>query len=222
MKRPGHRSLRGLLVAAAAALVLPVACGLPTDHSPRAIDTAEVPDLVTPSTGPQTTQAGPGAPTAKLYYVKGSTLLAVTKAVKSTDPASVLRLLLTGLTAKEKASGLITYVPPRTRLLRASLAGNGTLLIDLSKDINTITGQNAKTAYAQLVFTATSLRGVERVRFDTEGSAVAVPTDEANQEIVDQASYNNPYQVVGGGPSGTSSGTSTTVATGVRPAPTSN
>jgi hypothetical protein len=55
------------------------------------------------------------------------------------------------------------------------------------------------------------------VRFATEGERVAVPTDAGTEFVVDRASYNTPYQVVGGGTP--ASGPSTTVSVGVPPVP---
>jgi hypothetical protein len=212
----GRRACVAVVVLAVGLLV--VGCGLPTDHRPRLIDPEQIPDLLSPNNGPSTTQAAPGAPVAQLFYVREGGLVGVNRRVnEGVEPAAVLRLLLTPLTSTEKAQGYTTLIPPRTRLLKAVLGRDQILTIDLSKEINSIGGQNAKTAYAQLVFTATALDGVQAVRFATEGSPVAVPTDSGTQFLVDRASYNTPYQVVGGG--SPASGPSTTAAVGVPPVP---
>jgi hypothetical protein len=208
----------GIAVVGLAVGLLVVGCGLPTDHRPRVIEPAQIPDLLSPNNGPSTTQAAPGAPVAQLFYVKDGGLVGVNRRVnQGVEPAAVLRLLLTPLTTSEKAQGYTTLIPPRTRLLKAVLGRDQILTIDLSKEINSIGGQNAKTAYAQLAFTAIDLSDVQAVRFATEGEPVAVPTDVGPQFLVDRASYNTPYQVVGGGTP--EAGPSTTVAVGVPPVP---
>jgi hypothetical protein len=213
----GHRGA-GVAVVVLAVALLVVGCGLPTDHRPRAIDPEQIPDLLSPNNGPSTTEAAPGAPVAQLFYVKDGGLVGVKRRVnQGVEPAAVLRLLLTPLTPSEKAQGYTTLIPPRTRLLKAVLGRDQILTIDLSNEINGVGGQNAKTAYAQLAFTAIDLADVQAVRFATEGERVAVPTDAGTEFVVDRASYNTPYQVVGGGTP--ASGPSTTVSVGVPPVP---
>ena len=197
------------------------ACGLPTDHRPRAIDPSQLPDILQPTTGPTTTVASPGAPVAQIFYVntKLGTLVSLNRRVnQGAKPAAVLRLLLlTPLSSREKAMGLSTLIPPRTQLLGATLDGSGTLTVNLSKEIDSIVGQNQKTAYAQLVFTATAIDGVERVRFLTDGTLVEVLTDDGPQPVIDHALYNNPYQIGDGG--GSTDGPSTTIGGAVPPVP---
>lgn len=178
--------------------LLAVACSLPADSKPRAIDRSAVADL-NPSTTVQPATTPPlGAPTIELYLFRDNSLTKIARRTNTgRDINSVLNQLLDGTTDEERADGYTTFIPPQTRLLRVQVSSNNTLVIDLSKEMDSVGGSTSKAAYAQLVFTATALPNVSQVQFRTEGNPVAVPTDNGNVPIADRTSYNMPY-VVGG------------------------
>jgi hypothetical protein len=175
-----HSRVWPMLAVAVGAMTFLAACGLPTDSAPRAIARDKVPfSLLSPSPTSQGVQVGESA--LQLYFVDGDRLRAVTRHVTDNSPQAALDALVRG--PMETESALKGAIPPETRVLRADVDGEGTLTVVLTKDILSVTGPLQKTAFAQLVYTATGLDPVRQVRFrvaDADGSNeqdVSPPTD---------------------------------------------
>ncbi len=205
--KPCHRASWLVCGAALAALgALLVGCALPTDARPRTIADSAVADLNPSTTDVPATTAEPGAPTIRLYLFRNNTLVGIDRRTNDgRDANTVLAQLLTSPNEDERASGYTTYIPPQTRLLRLQLATDGTITIDLSKEIDSVGGSTSKAAYAQLVFTATALPGVSNVQFRTEGKPVSVPTDDGNIPRASRRNYHTPFLVAGAATNATSS-----------------
>ena len=161
----------GVAVLLALGLTL-AGCGVPMDGTPHSLETT-VPSTSSP--GP-TAQPAPGSSAGpKVYFVAsdspqgGERLQPVRRDVDST-PNSVLRALLTGLTGDDQDRRLQTYIPVGTTLVEATLA-DGTLTVDLSDAFFDAKGEQQIKAVAQIVYTATGLPQVERVRLLVDGQA---------------------------------------------------
>jgi hypothetical protein len=106
------------------------------------------------------------------------------------DLAEVLESLATGPTAGEQAAGIGSAVPAGLRLAVLRLA-DGRVEIDLRGEVaHPDVGQNALFA-AQIVLTATSVPGVERVGLSREGQPVrpVLPGGELAASDVGRADY---------------------------------
>jgi hypothetical protein len=162
-------------VATAAAFV--AACGGPGGgSSPNPTATATV--TPTPSASPSPTTAPTATPSAtttlSLYFLRGEELgVAERRVPVTTKPATAaLEALLAGPTPAEKAAGLTSAVPSRTRLLGLSIDGT-TARVDLSAQFAAGGGSLSMQArVAQVVYTLTRFKTVETVTFMLEGSAV--------------------------------------------------
>jgi hypothetical protein len=195
---------RPLLVVALGASIVIGSCGLPADSAPRVIAEDKVPfNLLGPSTTAQGNEVG--GDQVKLYFVDGDRLRAVDRRiVADATPQLVLDALLRGPATDDSgttssgatAPAMLTgAIPPETRVLRADLQDD-TLTVVLTKEILSVTGPLQKIAFAQMVYTATALRGVSQVRFrvaDADGSHeqdVEPPTDTgANQGTLTRSDY---------------------------------
>lgn len=181
----------------AAALVVMVAlvatlasCGLPTDHQPRAIPRHDVRDLLTPTSAPTNGSAQAAGVTIRLYFLCGQRISEVLANATGDDPRSVLDAELAGPNDSLKFSGYSTYLPTGTRIFSLDLSPSGVLHVQLSKEMDALSGVSARNAYAQLVFAATGTAGVKQVSFETtNGTAVEVPTDSASKKTVSRADY---------------------------------
>jgi spore germination protein GerM len=162
-----------------------VGCGIPTDDSPRAISSENVPDDVADdTTEPTPSQSTVSAP---IYLVQSSEdprLAPVQRPVPSgspgagPDPAAVLETLLTATAnPQERAAGITNLIPEDTHQASQPELTGGTLEVDLTSGIFDVEGENQRAAFGQIVCTANGLAGVNSVRFLVEGEPRNIPTD---------------------------------------------
>jgi spore germination protein GerM len=163
------RTRRGFVavVTAALGLLVVASCGVPTDAQPRDIEQppAEVPRE---DVAAATTDNGP-----RVYFLitpegqQNDMLAAVTRAV-GTEPAVVLEQLFKGV-SPEEATRLRTAIPNDTQLISSEVHPDGTLIVNVSDAFFKSTGDLQIKAVAQIVFTATELSGVQRVKIEVDG-----------------------------------------------------
>jgi spore germination protein GerM len=186
--RHPHRLGRALL---ALALLLGVtACGLSPNERPREIATADLPaDLATPSTSTSVpTTVSPTSAAVTIYYLvqdNGVTRLrGVTREVAdATRPRDRLVALLAPPTPEEQAAGVLTSIPADTILLDSEIVeADQELVVDLSRSLFDVQGQELRNAFAQLVWTATELEGVRRVRFLVDGQEFRAPDEDGIEQ----------------------------------------
>lgn len=172
----------GAAVAAVAALLAAGACGVPLDDEPRAITRVTQPSATTPQT-----VVAPTGQALTVYYLDEGTL---EPALYDVEEEPTLDDALRFLLSSSPPEGLISRIAPDTTL-RGVVRDGDLAIIDLSSDI-AVGGPNEKEAFAQLVFTATAIPGVERVSFAIAGEGVRAPTDNANLDVVTAEDYGPP------------------------------
>ena len=115
--------------------------------------------------------------TASVYFVRAegvaNTLQAVPRRVegRTTEArlAGAMRELLAGPTPQEQQAGLLTVIPRGTRLRGVRLE-NGTVVVDLSGDVESGGGSSSMLGRLwQIVYTATQLPQLPRVRILIDG-----------------------------------------------------
>jgi hypothetical protein len=178
----------GLAVAAVLLVVGAVSCGLRQDDQPRLIARESLPSVLfqknpgTSTTAPQT----PSTQTFELYLVRADdeSLVDVPTPIqppaRAADlPRTVLNQLVTNppVTADFKSK-----IAPTTSVLHAEQHDN-VLDVDLSGDFATVEGPGLRLAVAQIVFTATSIPGIDFVRFSIDDQPKAVPVDDRSADI---------------------------------------
>jgi germination protein M len=111
--------------------------------------------------------AAPQAATVRLAFLQGEQVVYVER--PGSTVAAALRALLAGPTTTEKAQGIKSQIPSRTPLRRVSVV-RGVATVDLG--IRFASGSSAESLtarVAQLVLTATRVRGVRAVRLLVKG-----------------------------------------------------
>jgi spore germination protein GerM len=111
---------------------------------------------------------------AELRLVKVNRKLAV-----SNSPLiDCLNALLAGPTAEERRRGLISCVPPNTRLISARV-NNNTVILNFNEEFRYITlgREGAAAQLQQIVWTATEFPNVQNVQIQIEGSTVDFLTE---------------------------------------------
>jgi spore germination protein GerM len=185
-----HRARRGLVLVVVVALLAALgACGVAENDEPHVIAANEVPPgLLDAGPSTSTSVASPTVQAVTVYYViqegEAVRLQGVTREVERADRArDRLVALLTPPTAEEARAGITSSIPPDTELLETELnEADNELVIDLSDSLFDIQGQGLRNAFAQLVWTATELPGVERVRFRADGEEFRAPDEEGVEQ----------------------------------------
>jgi spore germination protein GerM len=175
-------------VLAGSALYL-AACGIPTDHAPRTMARDAVPAALAPR-GTTTTVEPGSAVSVTLYLIAttgGSQMLQpVTVQVQDAPNAKDLALTaLQQLIEDQPATSATTakyanLVPTSLKILGAKLDG-GVLSLDLSS-LDGVQNNQQRLVFAQVVFTATGISGINAVRFSLNGQPAQVQTDTATSQ----------------------------------------
>jgi spore germination protein GerM len=163
------------------------ACGVPIDESPRAIGRSTIDAETEVERQTPTTSDSPHARKVTAYFLRNEKLVPVEFSV---DGSPSLADALTFATSEPPDDSYNTSIPAGTSILSVEVV-DGVATINLTPEINDISGQAQKLAYAQLVFTAFSFRQLDAVRFEVDGKAVDTPTDNGNRESVTRADYVN-------------------------------
>ena len=182
-----RRPAAGLLVVALLGLV--AGCGLSAESEPHAIDTKDLPkDLLDANAGTSTTQLGTATATVTVYLLErtGETtrLAPVEREVEDpTQAGDRLDALLRPTTDAEQARGLISSIPTDTVLLNTELnQAEQELVVDLSGALFDVQGKELANAFAQIVWTATEIEGVRKVRFKVDGEPYRAPNAEGIEQ----------------------------------------
>lgn len=178
---------RASVVAALAAVVLVLAagCGVPMDREPRPISQT----TVAPAATVPTTVAASDAPTVAVYFLNEDRLEARDYPVDG--DAALSDALGFVLGAPPEDSSLRTSVPPDTRLRGVQVDG-GLATIDLTGEVDDVSGPTQKEAFAQIVFTALGFDEVQEVSFQVDGKPIDAPTDDGNVAVISAANYEPP------------------------------
>ncbi|MDO8391840.1 MAG: GerMN domain-containing protein [Actinomycetota bacterium] len=146
------------------------ACGISSDSEPRDIAPADqLPLGIGTDTG-----AGAATGTAKVYLLgpevlgQATTLQAVARDVNET-PTQLLTALFAGPNSGELDQQLRTALPTGLSLLSTQVRA-GVLVIDVSKDLQQLSGQALISAVAQIVFTCAELSIARPVKILVEGA----------------------------------------------------
>jgi hypothetical protein len=170
--------------AAAVLLAVPLllaACGVPTGGPPETIPATEVPAALTAPSPPAapTEAAPPAVDQPRLYFVGAEEVLVprgrdVPGATIADRLGALLDELAAGPTSTERGGQLATALPLDVRLSVAGLH-DGTATLAIDGDGDSPGGRDSRRAVAQLVLTATSLAGVDRVLLTRDGAPVEAP-----------------------------------------------
>jgi hypothetical protein len=172
-------------------------CGVPAGGDPQPIPSSEVPyGLAEPSpsrTAPST--AAPVESPSQIFLLSAEeVLVGVPREAEGTTVrqrlADLLAQLEAGPSAAEREEQLATLLTPEVRLSLTELSDR-TATIDLGLPTGAPSGGAGRRAVAQLVLTATSLRGVDAVQLTIGGDPVEapLPTGELTSAPLTAADY---------------------------------
>ncbi|MEO9151998.1 MAG: GerMN domain-containing protein [Lapillicoccus sp.] len=183
---PIRRRFLTALLAVGGSLLLLSGCGLPAGGEAQRVAPEEVPYGLLASPPTATTTAAPDSPTtsATIYLVDDKQLL-VPVSVQVNDTTlhplvqALLNRLAVGPTDRERARGVLTDLGPGASLTVRSIR-DGTAYIELQVAVQDPSPGRLPVAIGQVVLTATSVVGVDRVSFvQADGTTVNVPAPPA-------------------------------------------
>jgi len=174
------------IVGAVLTLLALASCGVPIDDDPRAIGRSTISSDTEELRQTPTTSDSPGARQVSVYFMRNESIASVSFPV---DGLPTLAEVL-AFTVGEPPDGYNTAIPSGTAILSAEVSDD-VAAIDVTPDINNISGQAQKQAYAQLAFTAFSFADVDTIRFSVGGNPVDAPTDNGNRESVRPGDYDD-------------------------------
>lgn len=172
----GVRGRGGPASAALAALVLAAACGVGPQGTPVRISAEDVPADLRVTGGSTTTSSPEDTRRVEVFLVANRGLVGVGREVPADEPLlqGTLDALAAGPTTAEAASGLRSALPAEGRIDAGKVDGR-VATVDLPSSFVELTPAEQGAALAQLVYSATTVSGVDAVRFTVGGKPVAVP-----------------------------------------------
>jgi len=185
-------------------VALAAGCGLSTNDEPERIGSGSAIDEPAPPPAAPTVAGSPsrgaGTGTIRVWFVEtvsdsSAQLVAVER--QATNPSSaeqrLLALIREGPTEYEHEDlDFVSHVPNDTDLGDVEIRSNGVLSVELSDNFYDRRGQEAIFAFAQVVFTATEMDGVDRVQFraETRGSLPVDGTGQSQDGPLGRSDYN--------------------------------
>lgn len=169
-------------------------CGLPADDEPRLVASEDAPVDLAPSTVSPETTAAAGADRVEIFFIdtEADRLRRVTRSVAAVSPETAIGALLQGPMDGDP-TGLTSNIPSGTQLISAERLEGNVLVLDLGpagqEGIQGVQAEAQTRAFAQLVYTATALDGVARVRFRVEGVPIDARTDGPAKAEVNRDDY---------------------------------
>ena len=188
---PGRRARAGVaaaIVAIAALVGIGVAaCGVPIDDEPRPIAQT----TIAPTDDAPTTIAGTDGAEVSVYFLHGDSLERQGYPVEGEPTLRAALDFVLDPPAEGLSDELRSSVPPDTGLNSVEVS-DGVAVIDLTSEINDVSGEAQKEAFAQIVFTTLAFPEIASVRFLVDGKAIDAPTDDGNRSIVTADNYDEP------------------------------
>jgi spore germination protein GerM len=160
--------------AAAVALLVTCACGIPAEQSANRIDDESVPFGLLSSAPPGSPSADTGRRALSVYFVRDDRLVAVERRVDGApDAAQALSMLVNGPTQEEQDADIGTNTADLP-LAVAPSQRPGVVTVDLARRVTELPSRVQTVALGQIVYTLAELPGVDAVAFTVDGEPVDV------------------------------------------------
>ena len=190
-----RRAWVALAIALVTLVALGTGCGIQPDTRPRSLAADEVPygllDEGPPLPSPSTSVPPVDQVNVAVYFLLGERLQPAPRALPDPPtPGRVVNTLLEGPTDEEAVSGLRTAINPTTQA-SVTRPTPEIVAVDLTPDFAAVPGLEQRLAIAQIVFTATGIKGVVGVRFSVGGAPIGVPLPDGTvtAEPVDRSAF---------------------------------
>jgi len=181
------RRLHALLVVVALTLIASAvtSCGVPTDDAPVELADERLTELLAtefeaPAVAPTPIAVNFPNDFINVYFIGQENRLApVRRSVESETASAVLQQLLAGPTEAERDElGYTTAIDAELRVLGVDFI-EATVIVDIAggSTLDSLTGDEAKLAFAQMVYTLTELAPIASFLLRVDGELAGLPTD---------------------------------------------
>jgi hypothetical protein len=190
-----------VLMSVALLAVALTSCSIDPEGSPRDIAQRDRRDL---SSNFDDQTAGAATGSGRIYLLSPEilgqprTLQSVARDVGDT-PADAMRALFEGPNTLELQAMLRSAIPPGTRLLSVTLE-DGELIVNVSSDLQQLTGEALIDGVAQIVLTASEITGVSSVGIAIDGVPQQWPAGSGELQIEPLTRYDFPGLVLSSQP----------------------
>jgi Sporulation and spore germination len=198
-RSPTARRLARLCIAGVLA-VATSGCSIDAEGTPRDIAAGDQGDLRVNFDE----AAGAATGSGRIYLLSPEvigqprTLQSVARDVGDT-PADAMQALFDGPNTDELQSLLRSAIPPGTRLLDVRQVGDE-LIVDVSKELQQLTGEALIDGVAQIVMTASEITGVSAVSIAIDGSPQQWPSGSGELQSEPLTRYDFPGRVLSSQP----------------------
>jgi spore germination protein GerM len=191
---------RSRFIALALVVIVVASCSIDAETAPRNIAVRDRQDLS--ATFNQAAGAATGS--GRIYLLSPEiigqrrTLQSVARDVGDT-PANALQALFEGPNTDELQALLRSAIPPGTRLLDVTQSG-GELVVNVSSELQQLTGEALIDGVAQIVLTASEITGVTAVSIAVDGIPQQWPAASGELQSEPLTRYDFPGRVVSSQP----------------------
>ena len=195
-----HRRRVPFVAGVALLAIVMTACSIDPEGSPRDIAARDRRDLSSNFVQEAGAATGAGRIFLLSPEVLGNprTLQSVARDVGDA-PANAIKALFEGPNADELQKMLRSAIPPGTRLLDVGLDG-GELIVNVSNDLQQLTGEALIDGVAQIVLTASEISGVASVAITIDGVAQQWPAGSGELQSEPLTRYDFPGLVLSSQP----------------------
>ncbi len=160
-------------LAAISASIALSACGIDVESEPERLSPDEV---LRPAERPSPAVVStPQGSRLMLYFVRGNRVgVTYRRPAERTDLQAALDALFAGPTADEQQQGIRSAIPLDAAAIVRTAAPMA--VVDVNRDFAQVEGGDQVLALAQIVFTATAIRGVQGIQLTVDGRQLQAPT----------------------------------------------
>jgi spore germination protein GerM len=193
------RSWLGRVAAISVLVVAATACSIDAEGSPRDIPKRDQGDLRAFDQ-----PAGAATGSGRIYLLSSEaggqprTLQSVAREVGDT-PESAMKALFEGPNTDELQAQLRSAIPPGTRVLDVSRSGSE-LTVNLSSELQQLTGEALIEGVAEIVMTGTEITGVSAVSIEIDGVPQQWPAASGELQSEPLTRYDFPGRVLSSQP----------------------
>lgn len=186
-------SARRLFAVVSLAMLLVSGCGIQNDDEPRSIDDSNRPDFVANTSNAPISSSG----SDRIYLLapstqtEGNRLRAAARDVGD-SARQRLQSLFSPLSVTESIDRLTTAIPDGLQLNSAVLRSDGTLAVDVTDELLSLSINALIDAVAQIVFTASEVSEVQQIELLVNGRARQWPASDGELQAQALTVYDYP------------------------------